>query len=382
MEILVKKKILTIIPSLFDGGAEKFAADMSQHFSGTYNHTFIHYNQTEQTYKYSGSSIDITVAQRSGIVNRIIRQFEILKKIREIKKSLQPKLTISHMLMANMLNILSRKQGKTVCVLHGEWSIKTVRWKVLDYLIRYYYSKADVIISVSYYIKEMFNDYYKLDIPHEVIYNGIEFDEINQLAKKRRYHDLPQNYMVYVAGFRPVKNHVLLIKQLCSFLKENELPLVLLGDGELRNDIESMVRELQLEQKVLLLGNLTNPYPVIAGAKIALMMSSSESFSLSVLEAMALGIPVITTDCGGPREIILTDRNREIHLPFQNEFGIIIEKPEQWKHDTVEIQINNLITDNSLWNLISEQGKIRANKFSIRITENKYDQLINKLLHS
>jgi glycosyltransferase involved in cell wall biosynthesis len=378
----MKDKIVTIIPSLFDGGAEKFATDMSQHFSSTYDHTFIYYNQTEQTYKYSGSSIVITMAQRSGIVRRIIRQFKILNKIIEVKKSLQPKLTISHMLMANMLNILSRKKGKTVCVLHGEWSIKTVRWKVLDYLIGYYYGKADVIVSVSYYIKEMFNNYYKLDIPHEVIYNGIELEEITKLATKGSDPKLPQNYMVYVAGFRPVKNHVILIKQLATFLRMNDFPLVLLGDGELRRDIESIVRELQLEQKVLLLGNLTNPYPVIAEAKIALMMSSSESFSLAVLEAMTLGTPVITTDCGGPREIIVTDRNREILLPFQNEFGIIIEKTEHWKQDTVEIQINRLISDRSLWNLISEQGKLRANNFSIRLTEKKYDLLINKLLHS
>ena len=146
----MKDKIITIIPSLYEGGAEKFAADLSKHLSREFDHTTVLYNKTSQTYRHSGTVIELDIPQRKASVSRLLRQLKIVRKLRKIKLRESPKLAISHMLMANMLNILSRKNEITVCVLHGEWSVKTGRSSILKKFVKRQYAKADFIISVSH----------------------------------------------------------------------------------------------------------------------------------------------------------------------------------------------------------------------------------------
>ncbi|MBE9490624.1 MAG: glycosyltransferase, partial [Bacteroidetes bacterium] len=259
----MKDKIITIIPSLYDGGAEKLAADLSFSLMKSFDHSIIIYNKNNNKYDFTGELIELNIPSKSFILSRLRRQFLILKNIIYLKNKLQPKVVISHLLMANLLNILSKKNHKTVCVIHGEWSIKSGKSKFLDFFIRKYYAKTDIIVSVSNHIKQTFDDYYKLKTQHLVIYNGIDVNNVKEKAKETIAYNLPDKYFVYVAGFRNVKNHILLLNQLGSYLKNNSYILVLVGDGPLKSKIEKRIKELGLMGKVVLLGNLPNPYPVM-----------------------------------------------------------------------------------------------------------------------
>ena len=378
----MKEKIITIIPSLYNGGAEKFTADLSYSLSEKYDHLMVAYNREDRMYPHQGELLALDVPEKRNLFARLRRQLSILKKIKALMRSVQPKVTISHMLMANMLNLLSNKKGKTICVLHGEWSVKSGHSKLIDRFIRRVYKKSDLIISVSHYIKNMFDDYHKLDVPHEVVYVGSDIQQTKKKSEEPISLDLPENYLVYVAGFRPVKNHLKLLDQLESFLKNNEISLVLVGDGPLRPQIEGSIKAKGLDSKVLLLGNLSNPYPIVKNAKVSLVVSSSESFSLVVVESMALGVPVIATDCGGPREIIVPDWRTEIELPHTGEYGILIPKTEKWTQHTLVTEIEMLIKDKDLWSHISANGKNRAEHFDIKNSELQYEAIIDKLLTS
>jgi glycosyltransferase involved in cell wall biosynthesis len=82
--------------------------------------------------------------------------------------------------------------------------------------------------------------------------------------------------------------------------------LVLLGDGAQRAELEGLVRARHLTDRVRLLGAVDNPYPVIAGADLLVHPARWEPFGVVLLEALALGVPVVATDCpGGTREILL-----------------------------------------------------------------------------
>jgi len=376
----MKDKIVTIIPSLYEGGAEKFAADLSMHLSKVFDHTTIVYNQTKDTYSHSGKLIELDIPQKTTLLVKLWRQIRIIKRLKRIKKKEQPKVVISHMLMANMLNILSRKNEFTVCVLHGEWSIKTGRSSLVKWFVKQQYKKADQIISVSQYIKDMFDTHYELDVTHDVIHIGVPILEVEKKAMQSIDLQLPDRYLVYVAGFRPVKNHTQLLDQLEGYLKSNDISLVFVGDGPLRGAIEKQILEKELSEKVVLLGNLTNPYPVIKKAKLSLLVSSSESFSLVVVESMALGVPVIATDCGGPRELIAPDWNNESQLPYESDFGVLIPSIEAWEPNTLGTQIDWLLTDETKWQLLSEKGRERAKRFSITHTEKHFEELLHNLI--
>lgn len=376
----MKNKIITIIPSLYNGGAEKIVADLSIGLSKVFDLTTIVYNQTDQTYTQRGQLIELDIPQKNTILLKLWRQLKIIKRLKRIKQSKGAKVVISHMLMANMLNILSRKNEATVCVLHGEWSVKTGKFIFLKWFVKRQYKKADRIISVSNYIKDMFDTYYRLDVPHDVIHIGVPIQEIEKKSMESIGMELPNHYLVYVAGFRPVKNHVQLLDQIESYLKTYDISLVFVGDGPLRGAIEKNIKAKDLSDKVILLGNVNNPYPVIKNAKLSLLVSSSESFSLVVLESMVLGVPVIATDCGGPRELIAPEWNDHEQLPYESDYGILIDKTEVWDSNTLVAQIQRLLSDETKWQQLSENGRERAKHFSLAHTEEQYEQLLFNLI--
>lgn len=376
----MKSKILTLIPSLYGGGAEKVVADTSFRLSESYNHTIITYNRKRTKYPFSAKSVDFNVSTGGNKLLKIIRYFKIFKKIKKYKKYELPEISISHLLVANILNVLTRQNNKVICVIHGEWSFKTGNF-FLDKLIKFHYRRADQIISVSNYIKKLFESNYKISVPHNVIHIGVQKDMVFEKSKENINFDLPKKYLVYVAGFRKVKNHLLLIDELKEFLETTDFYLVLVGDGELRNEIKAKIKKYNLIKKIILLGNLENPYPVIKKAYLSLLMSYSESFSLVVVESMLLGVPVIATDCGGPREIIAPGYiGKELETPLKTDFGFLIGKINKFVNRGQLVGVVNLIiNDECLYNKLSVKSIERAKKFDTSFFEEGLINVIESL---
>jgi len=135
-----------------------------------------------------------------------------------------------------------------------------------------------------------------------------------------------------------------------------------------------------LTGKVIILGSVINPYPIIKNAHLSVMVSSSESFSLVVVESMALGVPVIATDCGGPREIMVKNRKQKIELPFEAEGGFLIQKPEEWNEDSLVAEIESIVKNSTLREKFVKSSILHAERFSITNSEIAYELLINNLL--
>ncbi|MBK5721022.1 glycosyltransferase [Dysgonomonas sp. Marseille-P4677] len=139
-----------------------------------------------------------------------------------------------------------------------------------------------------------------------VLYNAIDLSKVVEQAKESIV-DLPQDRTNFILITRtsPEKRIDRLINSI--FLLKNEgyyFHVYIIGDGI---DSEEMKRDLEqkeLMDMVTLKGHIDNPFPYILQCKWSLCVSERESFSLSLLESMALKTPVITTDCGGPRDIV------------------------------------------------------------------------------
>ncbi|GAB5400295.1 MAG: hypothetical protein Aureis2KO_18800 [Aureisphaera sp.] len=96
---------------------------------------------------------------------------------------------------------------------------------------------------------------------------------------------------------------------------------------------------------------------------------------------MCLGVPVIATDCGGPREIIYgaSTSQLDFSLPCRTSQGILIEKPDKWNSCTLTDEIKRLLNNPELYQAISKAGRERANTFSLANSEQRYIELINRL---
>lgn len=133
------------------------------------------------------------------------------------------------------------------------------------------------------------------------IHNPIDRDYIQKMAKA--FVPDYQNYIIHVGSFKRAKRHDLLLKAYAQ--TDQSMPLLLLGQGKLKKEMERLAIELNLQNKVVFLGFRENPFPYIKHAQFKVLTSDWEGFALVIAESLALGTPVISTDCpSGPSELL------------------------------------------------------------------------------
>ena len=154
------------------------------------------------------------------------------------------------------------------------------------------------------------------------IYNMLPVEDIRRLAEQEIAYRYPPTGLKLVLVGRMKDEHKgqRRLISIVSRLREEgrELSLTLVGDGSDRSAIEAHIRKHHAEDFVFLVGAQKNPFPYIAGADMLVCSSYYEGFNLTVAEALILGVPVLSTECTGPCEILdngrygmLTTNNRE-----------------------------------------------------------------------
>ena len=112
--------------------------------------------------------------------------------------------------------------------------------------------------------------------------------------------------VISVGRLVPQKNYAMLIRAFASIANQIEDDLYIYGEGELREELEALVREMHMDSRIFLLGAARDVAETIKGAKLFVLSSDYEGLPNALMEAMALGLPCIATDCpcGGPRELL------------------------------------------------------------------------------
>ena len=164
------------------------------------------------------------------------------------------------------------------------------------------YSKHDRV-CVSKGVAKDLNNNFTLPGTNHVIYNPINTNEIKTLSQKDKSPFTGNDYLIHIGKFNDAKRHDRLIR--AYHLANINKKLVLLGKGPKLESAQSLVRELGLQDKVIFAGHLQNPYPTLAASQGLVLSSDYEGLPTVILEALCLGIPVVSTDCNsGPREIL------------------------------------------------------------------------------
>jgi glycosyltransferase involved in cell wall biosynthesis len=185
-----------------------------------------------------------------------------------------------------------------------------LRWKLYPTLARYIYPWANNIIAVSKYVA---NDLAKTANIHrdhiEVIYNPIVTRDLREKSEEALNHpwfkDGEPPVILAVGRLIDQKAFDVLIQAFFLVRRNHPARLLILGEGEDRDALQSLIKSLGLEQDVSLMGFVQNPYSFMAHASLFVLSSRWEGLPTVLVEAMYLGIPIIATDCpGGSREIL------------------------------------------------------------------------------
>jgi len=217
------------------------------------------------------------------------------------------------------------------------------------------YNKLD-IITVSDGIKDDLLHILQIQ-PKSIrtIYNPIDIDKIKFLSNhSNKLIERNTPYIVHVGRFAKVKRHDILIQ---AFKNANiDTKLVLVGDGEEKENILTLIKKLNIEDKVILTGFLKNPYPIIKNAKILVLSSEYEGFGNVLVESLILNTMIISTNCkSGPSEIMANGLDKYlVNINDVNDLSTMIESVYNNKY-TIS---SNLIEKFSLNNILQKYIKL------------------------
>lgn len=182
--------------------------------------------------------------------------------------------------------------------------------KIQIKLAAWLYPKADHIIAISKGVAQDLKGIKRVKAENvSVIYNPIDLKTIQRLSKAPIDHPwlLSKTVPVIVAVGRlvPQKDFETLIRAFDKVQKKQDTRLIILGKGQLKKKLEGIIQELSLEKKVQLAGFRRNPFPYYRNADLFVMSSRWEGFGMVLIEAMASGTNIVSTDChSGPSEIL------------------------------------------------------------------------------
>ena len=236
--------------------------------------------------------------------------FKLIKELRTYLKNHKIDIVHCHqytpyiygLFAATLLNI------EVIFTEHGRFYPDSYKWK--RFLLNPILSlKTKAITSISKATKEAlitFENFPKEKI--QVIYNGLAFSPREQTSSTvKNSLGVKESSLLFgtVARLDPIKNQTMMLEALSQLVKKGrECHLIIVGDGEMREELESLAQKLNLANNVTFTGFITEPQKYFQAIDVFLLTSFSEGTSMTILEAMANKKPCIVTDVGGNPELI------------------------------------------------------------------------------
>lgn len=311
---MTNKKIAFVIHSLGRGGAEKVVSELSIYWQQkAYEVTLILFSD-EIGYPIGGKVICLDIPSGQGIVERGVILLKRAWQLRKIYQKTKFDLVIAIMESASFPSILVNKQTIASNHCNPDLYFSEAEWKVASYL----FPKTQKVVCVSKVAMQAFKNRLPSSTPLLTIYNPIDFTRLKYYSQQNPVVQIEGKYIIAVGRLELQKRFDRLLQAYADSKLRYEAKLLVLGEGSLRAQLEQQIQDLGLEGQVLMPGNIENPHPNIAGAEFLALSSDHEGFPMVLIEALAIGKPVISTDCAtGPNEIIQQGQNGLL-VPVEN----------------------------------------------------------------
>jgi N-acetyl-alpha-D-glucosaminyl L-malate synthase BshA len=213
---------------------------------------------------------------------------------------------IPHATSAYLARQILGGQLKVITTLHGtDITLVGLEPSFLP-VMKFSIEQSDGVTAVSRFLREKTLTNYGIQKEIRVIPNFVDTDRYRRIECTRireRFAEAGEKLLVHISNFRLVKRVPDVIRVFDEVRKKIPAKLLLVGDGPERSSCELLARELDMQEHVRFLGKQTELVPILSSSDLMLMPSQSESFGLAALEAMACGVPVISSSVGGLPEL-------------------------------------------------------------------------------
>ncbi|MFB0997983.1 MAG: N-acetyl-alpha-D-glucosaminyl L-malate synthase BshA [Flavobacteriales bacterium] len=213
---------------------------------------------------------------------------------------------IPHASAAHMAQQILQEEGiyiPFITTLHGTDITLVGRDPFFKPIITYSINQSDAVTTVSESLKKDTYKYFNIKNGIDVIPNFICVEDKMFSIKRELYAKDDEFILCHVSNFRKVKRVQDVIRTFAKVRETVNCKLILVGDGPERDNMEMLCRELETCDHTLFTGTLNNTAEILSIADLFLLPSETESFGLAALEAMAVGVPVISTNTGGIPEV-------------------------------------------------------------------------------
>lgn len=282
---------------------------------------------------------------------------------------------IPHASAALMAKNILIKQGINIpfiTTLHGTDITLVGKDPCFEPVIKYSIEESDAVTAVSESLKNDTQSIFKIKNKIHVIPNFIdisEYQNISQVHKCHRKYYSPngEKIIVHVSNFRAVKRVDDVLRVFDRIRKKIPAKLILIGDGPERSNIEKLCRELNTCNDIHSVGKIIDPKELLCVGDLFILPSETESFGLAALEAMAMKIPVISSNTGGLPEV-----NIQGETGYLSDVGNIEEMAENAIH---------ILADDSKLSFFKQQAFQQANKYDIKNIIPLYEKLYHQVLN-
>ncbi len=279
---------------------------------------------------------------------------------------------IPHASAAYMAKQILAKEGihiPVITTLHGTDITLVGRDKTYAPVVTFSINESDAITAVSQNLREETYKYFAITKEIEVIRN---FVDVNRFSRKpidafrKAIAPNGEKLLLHASNFRKIKRVTDVVRIFANIKKELPAKLLFVGDGPERSTAEDLSRELGVCNDILFVGKQEQMEDILAIADIFLLTSEYESFGLAALEAMAAGVPVISTDAGGLAEINIHEKTG-----FLSPVGDVA---------TMSNYALRLLKDEKLLNTFRKKAHQQALQFDIHTVIPTYEKLYERFL--
>ncbi|GAB4378438.1 MAG: N-acetyl-alpha-D-glucosaminyl L-malate synthase BshA [Salibacteraceae bacterium] len=279
---------------------------------------------------------------------------------------------IPHASAAYMAKQILKSHGinlPIVCTLHGTDITLLGRDASFEPVITFAINNSDAVTAVSESLKNDTYRYFGVNREILVIPNFINMSRYRNLScqdLRERFAGNGERLLMHVSNFRKVKRVEDVVKVFAQVREKIAAKLILIGDGPERYNVEQMCRSMGVCGDIHFLGKTKNVERFLGCGDLFLLPSETESFGLAALEAMAAGLPVISTNTGGLPEV-----NKHAVSGYLSKVGDI---------DDMAANALKILADDETLLRFKKQAREQAEKFDLPNILPKYIELYKQLV--